>query len=118
MLRAGKDLIDEEMYIIALVDARGRILPWCRKLTQWKNHHCGWDFYYPPYEYLDDSGIPKGYNVDLMREIARLLDFQLEFRLAKWAKVREWLIEGEIDLIEGMAYSVQRVGSKSIFGSS
>ncbi|MDD2331498.1 MAG: transporter substrate-binding domain-containing protein [Candidatus Cloacimonetes bacterium] len=77
----------------------------------------GGDFYYPPYEYLDDSGIPKGYNVDLMREIARLLDFQLEFRLAKWAKVREWLIEGEIDLIEGMAYSVQRSGEQIHFSA-
>ncbi len=68
----------------------------------------GGDFNYPPYEYLDEYQRPRGYNVDLSRAIAEKMGFEVQFRMGKWAKVREWLESGEIDLVQGMAFSVER----------
>lgn len=68
----------------------------------------GGDFNYPPYEFLNDQGIPDGYNVELSKAITKQLNIQCEFRLAKWALVRQWLDSGQIDLIQGMAFSIER----------
>lgn len=68
----------------------------------------GGDFNYPPYEYINDQNLPDGYCVELSRAICRQLNWEPEFRLAKWALVRSWLDNGNIDLIQGMAFSVER----------
>lgn len=68
----------------------------------------GGDYNYPPYEYLDENNQPVGYNVELSRMICDQLGWTPEFRLAKWALVRKWLDAGEVDLVQGMAFSVDR----------
>ncbi len=68
----------------------------------------GGDYNYPPYEYLDENNQPAGYNVELSRLICKQLGWTPEFRLSKWALVRQWLDAGEIDLVQGMAFSIAR----------
>ncbi|MBP7310156.1 MAG: transporter substrate-binding domain-containing protein [Candidatus Cloacimonetes bacterium] len=68
----------------------------------------GGDYNYPPYEYIDENNQPVGYNVELSRMICDQLGWTPEFRLAKWALVRQWLDAGEIDLVQGMAFSIDR----------
>ncbi len=68
----------------------------------------GGDFSYPPYEFINQQNLPDGYNVDLSKALCRQLNWEPEFRLAKWALVRQWLDKGDIDLIQGMAFSVER----------
>lgn len=68
----------------------------------------GGDFNYPPYEFINEQNQPDGYNVELSRAICDQLNWEPEFKLAKWALVRSWLDTGEIDLIQGMAFSVER----------
>lgn len=68
----------------------------------------GGDYNFPPFEFKDDNQNPVGYNVELIEAIAQVMGFEVEFRLGKWSKVKEWLDKGEIDLIQGMAYSPER----------
>jgi PAS domain S-box-containing protein len=68
----------------------------------------GGDQNFPPYEFLNADGQPEGYNVDLTKAIAAAMGFEVEFRFSKWAKVKQWLDRGEIDVVEGMAYSPER----------
>lgn len=68
----------------------------------------GGDFAYPPYEYLDSNGNPTGYNVELSQAIAAEMGFEVQFRMGKWAKVREWLDQGVVDIVQGMAHSPER----------
>jgi PAS domain S-box-containing protein len=68
----------------------------------------GGDYNYPPYEFINEAGEPDGYNVELSKAIAAQLGFKPVFKLGKWAQVRAWLDEGEIDLIQGMAFSLER----------
>jgi len=63
---------------------------------------------YPPYEFLDDDGIPTGYNVDLSRAIANVMDMKVNFRLGAWVNVRKALDSGSVDAMQGMSYSEGR----------
>lgn len=68
----------------------------------------GGDYNYPPYEFINEAGKADGYNVQLSRAICQKLGYEPEFRLAKWSLVRSWLDAGSIDVVQGMAYSLQR----------
>jgi polar amino acid transport system substrate-binding protein len=63
---------------------------------------------YPPYEFVDRSGQPAGYNVDLTRAIAEVMGMTVEFRFGKWAEIRSALMRGEIDILQGISYSDER----------
>lgn len=62
---------------------------------------------YWPYETLDEEGRPVGFNVDLMRAIARETGRDLRFRFGEWTEMRRALNEGEIDVL-GMFVSERR----------
>ncbi len=66
------------------------------------------DYAYPPYEFIDSSGMPAGYNVDLMRAIARVMGLDVEIRLGPWAEVRGDLEKKKIDMLLGMYHSPER----------
>jgi polar amino acid transport system substrate-binding protein len=68
----------------------------------------GGDYNFPPYEYLDENGIPTGFNTELTRAIADVMGMDVEIRLGPWADVRQSLEGGEIDALQGMFYSAAR----------
>jgi signal transduction histidine kinase len=68
----------------------------------------GGDRDYPPYEFLDQAGQPAGYNVDLTRAIAEVMGMRIEFRLGTWSEMRQALLEGRIDALEGLSWSEAR----------
>ncbi len=83
---------------------------WFASLELPANHRfvIGGDHNYPPFEFLDESGLPSGYNVELTRAIAREAGLDVEIRLGPWAEVRNALAQGEIDALQGMLYSAER----------
>lgn len=68
----------------------------------------GGDTSYPPYEYLDESGRPAGFNVELSQAVARVMGMEIEIRLGPWGEMRRALASGEVDILQGMAYSRER----------
>ncbi len=68
----------------------------------------GGDMFFPPYEFLNKDENFDGYNVELTNAIAEVMNLEVRFRFGKWSKVMEWLDKGEIDIIQGMAYSPER----------
>jgi polar amino acid transport system substrate-binding protein len=70
----------------------------------------GGDRDYPPYEFIDKSGKPAGYNVELTKAIAEVMGMQVEFRLGSWWEMRRALMSGKVDVLQGMSYSAERVG--------
>ncbi len=69
----------------------------------------GGDHNYPPYEYLDKNGLPAGYNIELTRAIADVMGMSVEIRLGDWGEMRRALAEGRVDILQGMAFSEERV---------
>ncbi|MCL7488586.1 MAG: transporter substrate-binding domain-containing protein [Desulfobulbaceae bacterium] len=68
----------------------------------------GGDHNYPPFEYLDEDGLPAGFNVELTKAIAHEMDLDVEIRLGPWTEIRQALAEGRIDAVQGMFYSAER----------
>ncbi|MCU0595307.1 MAG: transporter substrate-binding domain-containing protein [Desulfobacterota bacterium] len=68
----------------------------------------GGDRDYPPFEYLDEKGVPAGYNVELTRSIAREMGLSVEIRLGTWKEMIDRLEKGEIDALQGVFYSPER----------
>lgn len=66
------------------------------------------DWYYPPYEFLNDKGEPDGFNVELFEALGRELGFNYSLELGPWSQVREELAKGEIDAILGLMVSPAR----------
>jgi ABC-type amino acid transport substrate-binding protein len=69
------------------------------------------DYNYPPYSYLDESGNPSGYNIELIRALADVMGYQFDLQLMPWPDVMEGLEKGEIDLTSGMFYSDERANT-------
>lgn len=69
----------------------------------------GGDHAYPPYEFVDDDGLPTGFIVDLTYAIAEVMGFQVEIRLGDWHEMRRALKEGEVDILQGVAYIEERL---------
>jgi len=68
----------------------------------------GGDNNYPPYEFLDETGEPTGYNVELTRAIAEVMGLRVEIRLDDWSKIRHQLDSGRIDIVQGMVERPER----------
>ncbi|WP_239027533.1 transporter substrate-binding domain-containing protein [Geomonas diazotrophica] len=68
----------------------------------------GGDFNYPPYEFVDNDGKPTGFNVELTRAIAEVMGFKVEISLGPWDGMRRALEQGDVDILQGMAFSQER----------
>lgn len=68
----------------------------------------GGDRDYPPYEFLDKDGKPAGYNVDLTRAIADVMGMQVVFRFGGWSDIRSALMNGSVNVLQGISYSEER----------
>ena len=81
-----------------------------RNDTIWDKHKTviiegDWNF--PPFEYLDEQGNPKGFNIDLLTTILDRLHLRYEIHLKKWHDALTDLKVGKADLVS-MMYSNDR----------
>uniref|UniRef100_A9AA88 Extracellular solute-binding protein family 3 n=1 Tax=Methanococcus maripaludis (strain C6 / ATCC BAA-1332) TaxID=444158 RepID=A9AA88_METM6 len=61
----------------------------------------------PPLEYYEDGEL-KGYDIDLMKEIAHQMGLKLEFKVYSYEGAEKALLNGEIDCIPSTAVSPER----------
>ena len=63
---------------------------------------------FAPYEYLGPSGGPRGFDVELVRAMARIKGWDIEIRLMDWPSAIDALRKGEVDALLGILYSEER----------
>ncbi|OHD22560.1 MAG: hypothetical protein A2Y38_11270 [Spirochaetes bacterium GWB1_59_5] len=68
----------------------------------------GGDHAYPPFEYLDESGQPAGFNIELAQALAKTMGFTLQIELSSWTEARARLHYGIVDMLAGMYRSPAR----------
>jgi PAS domain S-box-containing protein len=73
------------------------------------------DFFYPPYEFINEYGEPDGFNVELFKMLAEDMGLEYELSLSPWEQVRKELEDGEIDMVLGLMVSEER-SEKILFG--
>ena len=69
----------------------------------------GGDYSYPPYEFIDKDGNNAGYNIELSQEIAEVMGLNIEIKLGNWSDIRAQFDQGDIDILQGMAATKERV---------
>ncbi|WP_422484578.1 transporter substrate-binding domain-containing protein [Gudongella sp. DL1XJH-153] len=72
---------------------------------------------FPPYEYLDDDGKFKGFNVDLIKAISLVTGMEFEFLPMSWGNAYVSVHQGKADIIQGMKESDER-RNKFLFSES
>jgi signal transduction histidine kinase/FixJ family two-component response regulator len=60
------------------------------------------DHAYAPFEFVDESGMPAGFNVDLLWQVGAIMNLDIEIVLGPWDEVRSQLEHNEIDMLPGM----------------
>ena len=70
---------------------------------------------YPPYEFINKHGEPDGFDVALMKEIAKVMGIRLEIKLGDWYQIYESFENDEIDGLIGAYYTELRAG-QYLFG--
>lgn len=68
----------------------------------------GGNFDYPPYEFINNNGIPTGYSTELTYALAEVIGVKARVELDSWKTTRDKLENGKIDVIHGMYYSKER----------
>jgi two-component sensor histidine kinase/ABC-type amino acid transport substrate-binding protein len=66
------------------------------------------DYYYPPFEFTGTDGEPTGFNVELFKAVADVMDLDYRIELRPWSEARGGLESGEVDLLIGLYYSESR----------
>lgn len=56
---------------------------------------------YPPYNYLNEDGVPTGIDVELATEAFNRMGYQVDVVRINWEKKKELVESGEIDCIMG-----------------
>ena len=75
------------------------------------------DAQYPPFEHLDAQGRPQGFNVELVRALARVQGRPVEIRLGPWQQGMDLLDAGQVDLMS-LAHSEQRAARHSFLAQT
>ncbi len=66
------------------------------------------DWSYPPFEFLNEDGEPDGFTVEILRNIAEVMNLDIRIELGPWTQVRSQLEAGEIDILSGMYRTPER----------
>ena len=68
----------------------------------------GGDFDYKPFSYLDENGEAKGYDIDIVRAIAKQYDLDVDFRLTNWNDALKSLEIGDVDMLVSILFTESR----------
>lgn len=68
----------------------------------------GGDQAFPPYEFLNSNGKPEGFNIDLIRAIAKEMGFKVKIKLGPWYKIARELEQTDSVQVASMYFSKKR----------
>lgn len=63
---------------------------------------------HPPYEFVDENGEYKGFNVDIMKAISKEIGVEVELLPMSWFTALYELNYGDADIIQGMSKTAER----------
>src|ERR1043165_2718207 len=63
---------------------------------------------YPPIAFLDEGGVARGMEVDLIAALARAMNREIHIELTDWNLSQEKLVNGEADGLIGMSITDKR----------
>lgn len=77
-------------------------------LAATKEYKVAGDKNYPPYEYIDEEGIYRGFNIDIMNAIALATGIEITFVPMSWQEVYTSIENNKSDIIQGITITAKR----------
>lgn len=77
-------------------------------MIQMKNIEICGDYNYPPFEFINSKGEFAGFNIDITKQIAKEMNFNVSFDLLEWSQAIKALRNGKYKAIQGMSISSSR----------
>lgn len=96
------------MLMILLTIALYSFLPTLAEAQEERLIRVGFDKSLPPLSYLDKNGQSAGFDIDLIRKMATLHGYQIQFVPLEWEDTVIQLKAGQLDLVVGMKYTGTR----------
>ena len=62
----------------------------------------------PPFVFMDDNGSPRGFDIEMLNDVAAQEGWALEYVFDEWSVLMDKTRMGEIDLLMGIAYTEER----------
>jgi two-component system, sensor histidine kinase len=63
---------------------------------------------YPPFALVRPDGSADGFSVDLLKAVVRAAGMQVEFKVGPWQKIKQKLIDRQLDVLPLVSYSAKR----------
>lgn len=86
----------------------GFVFPVQSQFDSTKVYKIGSDYAYYPYEFINETREPDGFDIDIINALANEMKIQIEIEAGNWFSIKKKLEEGEIDLVAGMYYLPDR----------
>ena len=95
-------ILCSKLIALDLGESKNQTIPINKKIT------FGCDDNFPPFVYIDENHKPNGYYIDLVNEIGRVNNWEIEVKLSQWDNiVRGILVDRNIDFT-ALAYQKRR----------
>jgi PAS domain S-box-containing protein len=76
--------------------------------TQNLEYVVGGDFDYAPFTFIDNTGNPKGLEIDVLEAISASTGIQFDIQLSRWDSALSYIQSGKTDIITGIIFSEER----------
>ena len=63
---------------------------------------------YPPFAIVREDGSADGFSVDLLKSVVKAVGLNIEFTVGPWAEIKQELVDGHIDVLPLVSYSIER----------
>jgi PAS domain S-box-containing protein len=63
---------------------------------------------YPPFSLVQSDGSADGFSVDLLKAVTRAVNLDIRFSVGPWKKIKQDLIDGNLDVLPLVSYSTER----------
>jgi len=94
--------------MVAMLFAGGLPIGICNAATESREVRVGSELEFPPYAFVDESGQPAGFSVELIKAIANVMGLQIKISTGPWDKVWNALVAGQLDVLPIVAKLPER----------
>jgi PAS domain S-box-containing protein len=94
--------------LVAMLFAGGLPIGICNASPESREVRVGSELEFPPYAFVDESGQPAGFSVELIKAVANVMGLQIKISTGPWDTVWNALVAGQLDVLPIVAKLPER----------
>jgi PAS domain S-box-containing protein len=94
--------------MVAMLFAGSPAISICNAASESREVRVGSELEFPPYAFVDESGQPAGFSVELIKAVANVMGLPIEISTGPWDTVWNALVAGQLDVLPIVAKLPER----------